>query len=139
MVEPLVAGPAARWSERGLPLALGWTSTLLRLDLSWSVWLSLSRKLLGLHLHELCHLLILQGHLLCESEKSLWPRSWSSHCCWIVAVLGVVSEVIIVSRDSNTILIVIHFILTTRVDLGFFLFFAAAGTHAVAALLDEVA
>ena len=59
MVEPLVAGPAARWSERGFSLALGWTSTLLWLDLSWSVWLSLSRKLLGLHLHELCHLLIL--------------------------------------------------------------------------------
>jgi hypothetical protein len=63
---------------------LGWsllwlTSTLLRLDWcwSWSVWLSLSRKLLGLHLHELSHLLILQGHLLCESEESLLPRSWS--------------------------------------------------------------
>jgi hypothetical protein len=53
--------------------------------------------------------------------------------------LGVVSEVVVVSRDSTIILIIVLFILTTRIALGVFLLCAAAGSHAVDALLDEVA
>ena len=53
--------------------------------------------------------------------------------------MGVVSEVVVVFRDSTFILIIVLFILTTRIALGVFLLCAAAGSHAVDTLLDEVA